>query len=91
MKMALLLPAILLVVAAYDAVAQDSPDASDGLNIQASFYPYYEFTRAVASENDTVVQFLPAGVAAHRRLGAQHISCAVARGIRRLRIQRAGL
>ncbi|MBI1658463.1 MAG: zinc ABC transporter substrate-binding protein [Thaumarchaeota archaeon] len=65
MKVALLLPAILLVVAAYDAVAQDSPDTSDGLNIQASFYPYYEFTRAVASENDTVVQFLPAGVAAH--------------------------
>lgn len=65
MKVALLLPAILLVVAAYDAAAQDSPDTSGGLNIYASFYPYYEFTRAVASENDTVVPFLPAGVAAH--------------------------
>ena len=65
MKVVLLLPAILLAVAAYDVAAQDPPDTSGGLNIHASFYPYYEFTRAVASDNDTVVQFLPAGVAAH--------------------------
>lgn len=66
MKSALLLAALLLTVVVYDAAAQSSPDTSDdGLSIQASFYPYYEFTRMVASENDTVGQFLPAGVAAH--------------------------
>ncbi len=61
--------AILLATAAivpgvmvHDAVAQDN---SDGLVIQASFYPYYEFTKAVASENDTVDMFLPPGVLLH--------------------------
>jgi zinc transport system substrate-binding protein len=65
MKTALLLATLLLAVVAYDAAAQSSPDTSDGLSIQASFYPYYEFTRMVATESDTVAQFLPAGVAAH--------------------------
>ena len=65
MKTALLLAAALVAVVAHDAAAQSTPDASEGLSIQASFYPYYEFTRMVASESDTVVQFLPAGVAAH--------------------------
>lgn len=65
MKAALLLATFLLAIVAYDAAAQSSPDTSGDLSIQASFYPYYEFTRMVASENDTVAQFLPAGVAAH--------------------------
>ena len=43
----------------------DAGEATGGLAIQASFYPYYEFTKAVASENDTVGMFLPPGVLLH--------------------------
>ena len=75
MKVMLLLAAALLMVTAYDAAAQegigdmfggDGGNATDGgLDIHASFYPYYELTKMVATENDTVVQFLPPGVDAH--------------------------
>ena len=43
----------------------DAGEATGGLAIQASFYPYYEFTKAVASANDTVDMFLPPGVLLH--------------------------
>ena len=55
--------AIVPGVMAHDAAAQNAPQG--GLAIQASFYPYYEFTKAVASENDTVGMFLPPGVLLH--------------------------
>ena len=45
------------------AAAQDA--AAEELHIQASFYPYYEFTRNVAGGAATVEQFLPLGVEAH--------------------------
>lgn len=73
----LLLAAVLLTVTAYDAAAQEglgdlfggdggnATETGGGLDIYASFYPYYEFTKMVATENDTVVQFLPPGVDAH--------------------------
>ena len=44
-------------------VAQDA--AAEDIRIQASFYPYYDFTRNVAVSPDNVDLFLPLGVAAH--------------------------
>ena len=44
-------------------VAQDA--AAEDIHIQASFYPYYDFTRNVAVSPDNVDLFLPLGVAAH--------------------------
>ena len=45
------------------ATIQDA--AAEDIHIQASFYPYYEFTRNVAGGAATVEQFLPLGVEAH--------------------------
>ena len=39
--------------------------AAEEIHVQASFYPYYEFTRNVAGSAATVEQFLPLGVEAH--------------------------
>ena len=39
--------------------------AAEEIHIQASFYPYYEFTRNVVGSVATVEQFLPLGVEAH--------------------------
>ena len=58
---------ILLLTAAalipLSTVAQDA--AAEDIHIQASFYPYYDFTRNVAVSPDNVDLFLPLGVAAH--------------------------
>lgn len=77
MKVMLLLAAVLLTVTAYDAAAQgllgdlfggdggNATETDGGLDIHTSFYPYYELTKMVATENDTVLQFVPPGVEAH--------------------------
>ena len=42
-----------------------SDAAAEDMHIQASFYPYYEFTRNVAGSAAIVEQFLPLGTEAH--------------------------
>ena len=37
----------------------------DKIKVFASFYPYYEFTRNVAGDSATVIQYLPSGIEAH--------------------------
>ena len=57
---------LLLTVAALiplGTVAQDA--AAEEIQVQASFYPYYDFTRNVAGSAATVEQFLPLGTEAH--------------------------
>ena len=46
--------------------AQEAPEAQDTRMVAyASFFPYYEFTRAVAGDAAHVIQFQPPGVDAH--------------------------
>ncbi|MBI1663699.1 MAG: zinc ABC transporter substrate-binding protein, partial [Nitrosopumilus sp.] len=35
------------------------------IHVLASFYPYYEFTRNVAGDSATVLQYMPSGIEAH--------------------------
>lgn len=41
------------------------PVQGQGIQVLASFYPYYEFARNVAGDSATVVQYMPSGVEAH--------------------------
>lgn len=63
----LILPDVILPVTVHDAVGQSDyiMDADNDLNIHASFYPYYEFTRMVTTYGDAVDDFLPLGVVLH--------------------------
>jgi zinc transport system substrate-binding protein len=38
---------------------------SEKIQVLATFYPYYEFTRNVAGDSATVIQYMPSGVEAH--------------------------
>ena len=42
-----------------------APVQSSKIQVLASFYPYYEFTKNVAGDYATVVQYMPSGVEAH--------------------------
>ena len=63
MKTKLVLLSIVASLIPLGTVAQDA--AAEGIHVQASFYPYYDFTRNVAGSAATVEQFLPLGVEAH--------------------------
>ena len=63
---------ILVAVAISFGFGQDAPKAQDVQDTQdtrmvvyASFFPYYEFARAVAGDTAYVSQFQPPGVDAH--------------------------
>lgn len=59
--------AILLLIAAfYFIYPKVQPVAPDGkITVVATFFPLYEFTKAVAGERATVVTLIPAGVEPH--------------------------
>ena len=63
MKTGLVVLSMVAALIPLGAAAQDA--AAEGIHIQASFYPYYEFTKNVAGGAATVDQFLPLGVEAH--------------------------
>ena len=63
MKEKLVLLSMVAALIPLGTVVQDA--AAEDLRIQASFYPYYDFTRNVAVSADNVELFLPLGVAAH--------------------------
>ncbi len=63
MKAGLVVLSMVAALIPLGAAAQDA--AAEDIHIQASFYPYYEFTRNVAGGAATVEQFLPLGVEAH--------------------------
>ena len=63
MKTGLVVLSMVAALIPLGAAAQDA--AAEGIHIQASFYPYYEFTKNVAGGAATVEQFLPLGVEAH--------------------------
>ena len=42
-----------------------APVQSEKIQVLASFYPYYEFTKNVAGDSANVVQYMPSGVEAH--------------------------
>ena len=63
MKTGLVVLSMVAALIPLGAAAQDA--AAEELHIQASFYPYYEFTKNVAGGAATVEQFLPLGVEAH--------------------------
>ena len=64
MKTKLELLSLVAALALLFAVAQDAA-AEEKIHVQASFYPYYDFTRNVAGSAATVEQFLPLGTEAH--------------------------
>ena len=63
MKAKLVLLSIVAALIPLGTVVQDA--AAEEIHVQASFYPYYDFTRNVAGSAATVEQFLPLGVEAH--------------------------
>ncbi len=63
MKTGLVVLSMVAALIPLGAAAQDA--AAEDIHIQASFYPYYEFTKNVAGGAATVEQFLPLGVEAH--------------------------
>ena len=63
MKAKLVLLSIVAALIPLGTVVQDA--AAEEIHVQASFYPYYDFTRNVAGSAATVDQFLPLGVEAH--------------------------
>lgn len=63
MKRELVLLSIVAFLIPLGIAAQDA--AAEGIHVQASFYPYYDFTRNVAGSAATVEQFLPVGIGAH--------------------------
>ena len=63
MKTKLILLSIVASLIPLGTVAQDA--TAEEIHVQASFYPYYDFTRNVAGSAATVEQFLPLGVEAH--------------------------
>ena len=63
MKAKLVLLSIVAALIPLGTVVQDA--AAEEIHVQASFYPYYDFTRNVAVSAATVEQFLPLGVEAH--------------------------
>ena len=63
MKTELVLLSIVAALIPLGTAAQDA--AAEEIHVQASFYPYYDFTRNVAGSAATVGQFLPLGVEAH--------------------------
>ena len=57
---------LLLIVAALIPLGSAAQSAAaEELHIQASFYPYYDFTKIIAGSAAHVEQFLPFGVEAH--------------------------
>lgn len=42
-----------------------APVETEKIQVLASFYPYYEFTKNVAGDSANVVQYMPSGVEAH--------------------------
>jgi zinc transport system substrate-binding protein len=63
MKSKLVLLSIVATLIPLGTAVQDA--AAEEIHVQASFYPYYDFTRNVAGSAATVEQFLPLGVEAH--------------------------
>ena len=63
MKTESILHSIVSTVIHLGTVAQNA--AAREIHVQASFYPYYDFTRNVAGSVATVGQFLPLGAEAH--------------------------
>ena len=63
MKTELVLLSMVAALIPLGTAAQDA--AAEEIHVQASFYPYYDFTRNVAGSAATVEQFLPLGTEAH--------------------------
>ena len=63
MKTKIVLLSMVAALLPLGTVAQDA--AAEEIHIQASFYPYYDFTKNVAGSAATVEQFLPLGTEAH--------------------------
>ena len=63
MKTGLVLLSIVAALVPLGTAVQDA--AAEEIHVQASFYPYYEFTKNVAGSAAAVGQFLPPGVEAH--------------------------
>ena len=63
MKTELVLLSMVAALIPLGTAVQDA--AAEEIHIQASFFPYYDFTRNVAGSAATVEPFLPLGTAAH--------------------------
>ncbi len=46
-------------------ISESTPLQNNKIQVLASFYPYYEFTKNVAGDYATVVQYMPSGIEAH--------------------------
>ena len=46
-------------------ISESAPIQNNKIKVLASFYPYYEFTKNVAGDAATVVQYMPSGIEAH--------------------------